>query len=138
MAEENRRLDGVVAGKPPPSVICFFWAGYRLAAAGEIDARIAFGIVAEHDFAGAHGFGRRAVNDELTQVVEVSALKKTGLDNLVDAILVHDETRPDPGIAFALSRLAPSPTEPMPMFVTMSDVNITTIKAARTLASMSA
>ena len=33
----------------------------------------------------------------------------------VDALLVHDETRPDPGIAFALSRLAPQPTEPTPM-----------------------
>ena len=31
------------------------------------------------------------------------------------ALLVHDETRPDPGIAFALSRLAPQPTEPTPM-----------------------
>jgi hypothetical protein len=27
------------------------------AAAGEVDARVALGIVAEHDFAGAHGFG---------------------------------------------------------------------------------
>ena len=31
------------------------------------------------------------------------------------ALLVHDETRPDPGIVFALSRLAPQPTEPTPM-----------------------
>ena len=35
----------------------------------------------------------------------------------VDALLVHDEARPDPGIAFALSRLAPDPTEPTPMGV---------------------
>jgi 2-oxoglutarate/2-oxoacid ferredoxin oxidoreductase subunit beta len=35
----------------------------------------------------------------------------------VDALLVHDEAREDPGIAFALSRLAPNPTEPTPMGV---------------------
>ena len=35
----------------------------------------------------------------------------------VDALLVHDESRGDPGIAFALSRLAPNPTEPTPMGV---------------------
>jgi 2-oxoglutarate ferredoxin oxidoreductase subunit beta len=33
------------------------------------------------------------------------------------ALLVHDETRDDPGIAFALSRLAPNPDEPTPMGV---------------------
>ena len=32
-------------------------ADAEAAAAGEIDARVAFGIVAEHDFAGADGFG---------------------------------------------------------------------------------
>jgi 2-oxoglutarate ferredoxin oxidoreductase subunit beta len=35
----------------------------------------------------------------------------------VEALLVHDETREDPGIAFALSRLAPDPVEPTPMGV---------------------
>jgi 2-oxoglutarate/2-oxoacid ferredoxin oxidoreductase subunit beta len=35
----------------------------------------------------------------------------------VDALLVHDEQREDPGIAFALSRLSPEPTEPTPMGV---------------------
>ena len=35
----------------------------------------------------------------------------------VDALLVHDERRDDPGIAFALSRLSPEPTEPTPMGV---------------------
>ena len=34
-----------------------------------------------------------------------------------DAILVHDETRDDPGLAFALSRLANRPTEPTPIGV---------------------
>ena len=33
------------------------------------------------------------------------------------AILVHDETRDDPGLAFALSRIATSPHEPTPMGV---------------------
>ena len=32
----------------------------QAAAAGEIDARVAFGVVAKHDFAGAYGFGRDA------------------------------------------------------------------------------
>jgi len=34
-----------------------------------------------------------------------------------DRLLVHDETRPDPTLAFALSRLADSPTTPTPMGV---------------------
>jgi 2-oxoglutarate ferredoxin oxidoreductase subunit beta len=34
-----------------------------------------------------------------------------------DALLVHDETRPDPTLAFALSRLAPGPTSPTPVGV---------------------
>ena len=34
-----------------------------------------------------------------------------------DALLVHDETRPDPTLAFALSRLAPGPTAPTPVGV---------------------
>ena len=33
------------------------------------------------------------------------------------ALLVHDETRPDPTLAFALSRLAPGPTSPTPVGV---------------------
>ncbi len=34
-----------------------------------------------------------------------------------DRLLVHDETRPDPALAFALSRLSSSPTMPTPMGV---------------------
>jgi 2-oxoglutarate ferredoxin oxidoreductase subunit beta len=34
-----------------------------------------------------------------------------------DRLLVHDESRPDPTLAFALSRLADSPTTPTPMGV---------------------
>jgi 2-oxoglutarate/2-oxoacid ferredoxin oxidoreductase subunit beta len=34
-----------------------------------------------------------------------------------DRLLVHDEKRPDPTLAFALSRLADSPTVPTPMGV---------------------
>jgi len=34
-----------------------------------------------------------------------------------DAILVHDETRPEPGLAFMLSRLSGGPTEPTPVGV---------------------
>ena len=34
-----------------------------------------------------------------------------------DAILVHDEQRPDPGLAFALSRLSQGPHEPTPIGV---------------------
>ena len=32
-----------------------------------------------------------------------------------DALLVHDEHREDPGLAFALSRLAGGPTQPTPL-----------------------
>jgi 2-oxoglutarate ferredoxin oxidoreductase subunit beta len=35
----------------------------------------------------------------------------------VDAIAVHDETRPDPSVAFALSRLSTGPTMPTPIGV---------------------
>ena len=35
----------------------------------------------------------------------------------VDALLVHDEARHDPTVAFALSRLAETPTSPTPMGV---------------------
>ncbi len=34
-----------------------------------------------------------------------------------DAILIHDESRPEPGLAFMLSRLATGPTEPTPVGV---------------------
>ena len=34
-----------------------------------------------------------------------------------DAVLVHDETRPDPGLAFILSRLSDGPYEPTPIGV---------------------
>ena len=34
-----------------------------------------------------------------------------------DALLVHDEKREDPGLAFALSRLARGPYEPTPICV---------------------
>jgi 2-oxoglutarate ferredoxin oxidoreductase subunit beta len=34
-----------------------------------------------------------------------------------DALLVHDEKRDDPGLAFALSRLARGPYEPTPIGV---------------------
>ncbi len=34
-----------------------------------------------------------------------------------DALVVHDETRPNPAVAFALSRLAGGPTEPTPIGV---------------------
>jgi 2-oxoglutarate ferredoxin oxidoreductase subunit beta len=34
-----------------------------------------------------------------------------------EALLVHDEARPDPTLAFALSRLAPGPTAPTPVGV---------------------
>ncbi len=39
-----------------------------------------------------------------------------------DRLVVHDETRPDPTLAFALSRLASSPTQPTPVGV-FRDVN---------------
>ena len=34
-----------------------------------------------------------------------------------EAILVHDEARPEPGLAFTLSRLSAGPTEPTPVGV---------------------
>ncbi|MDW3179392.1 MAG: 2-oxoacid:ferredoxin oxidoreductase subunit beta [Acidimicrobiia bacterium] len=34
-----------------------------------------------------------------------------------DALVIHDEARPDPAVAFALSRLASGPTEPTPVGV---------------------
>jgi 2-oxoglutarate ferredoxin oxidoreductase subunit beta len=38
-----------------------------------------------------------------------------------DALLVHDEARPDPGVAFMLSRLARGPYEPTPIGIIRSD-----------------
>jgi 2-oxoglutarate ferredoxin oxidoreductase subunit beta len=60
---------------------------------------------------GADGH-RGVVMDERgqLQVVEVAEVGES-------ALLVHDEARADPGLAFALSRLAASPHEPTPMGV---------------------
>jgi 2-oxoglutarate ferredoxin oxidoreductase subunit beta len=44
------------------------------------------------------------------QIVDVASVGE-------DRLLVHDEARPDPTLAFALSRLADSPTTPTPMGV---------------------
>jgi 2-oxoglutarate ferredoxin oxidoreductase subunit beta len=51
----------------------------------------------------ANGFGE-------LEIVDVASVGE-------DRLLVHDETRPDPTLAFALSRLAVSPTVPTPMGV---------------------
>jgi len=51
----------------------------------------------------ANGFGE-------LEIVEVAAVGE-------DRLLIHDEARPDPTLAFALSRLADSPTVPTPMGV---------------------
>jgi 2-oxoglutarate/2-oxoacid ferredoxin oxidoreductase subunit beta len=45
--------------------------------------------------------------------LEIVAVADVGLDGL----LVHDEQRDDPGLAFALSRLARGPYEPTPIGV---------------------
>ena len=45
--------------------------------------------------------------------LEIVDVASVGEENL----LVHDESRPDPTLAFALSRLADSPTQPTPMGV---------------------
>jgi 2-oxoglutarate ferredoxin oxidoreductase subunit beta len=45
--------------------------------------------------------------------LEVVSVSDVGLD----AVLVHDEKRPDPGFAFRLSRLAYGPYEPTPIGV---------------------
>lgn len=55
-----------------------------------------------------HGVVQR--DDGRLEIVDV---KDVG----VDALLVHDETRPDPGLAFALSRLSRGPYEPTPIGV---------------------
>jgi 2-oxoglutarate ferredoxin oxidoreductase subunit beta len=60
---------------------------------------------------GADGHRGVVMNDrgqlEIAEVAEVGE----------EAVLVHDETREDPGLAFALSRLARGPHEPTPMGV---------------------
>jgi len=54
------------------------------AATGQVDARIAFGVVAEHDFAGAHGFGRDAgISLQAHTEVWSSAPGAGSTDNLV-------------------------------------------------------
>jgi 2-oxoglutarate ferredoxin oxidoreductase subunit beta len=45
--------------------------------------------------------------------LEIVSVADTG----IDALLVHDEHRADPGLAFALSRLAQGPYEPTPIGV---------------------
>jgi 2-oxoglutarate/2-oxoacid ferredoxin oxidoreductase subunit beta len=45
--------------------------------------------------------------------LEIVAVAEAGLDTL----LVHDEARADPGLAFGLSRLARGPYEPTPIGV---------------------
>ena len=45
--------------------------------------------------------------------VEIANVSEVGIESL----LVHDETRPDPSTAFALSRLAKGPNEPTPVGV---------------------
>jgi 2-oxoglutarate ferredoxin oxidoreductase subunit beta len=45
--------------------------------------------------------------------LEIVSVAEVGLD----ALLVHDEKRDDPGLAFALSRLARGPYEPTPIGV---------------------
>jgi 2-oxoglutarate ferredoxin oxidoreductase subunit beta len=56
---------------------------------------------------GEHGVVMR---DGRAEVVEVDSVGE-------DALLVHDETREDPSVAFALSRLASGPTMPTPIGV---------------------
>jgi len=55
-------------------------------------------------------FGVAADPDGGVKIVEVA---EAG----VDALLVHDETRRDPSLAFALSRLSSGPYEPTPVGV---------------------
>jgi len=63
---------------------------------------ITFGAEGEH--------GVRLSGDGRLELVEVA-------DVGIDAILVHDEARDNPGLAFQLSRLAKGPTEPTPIGV---------------------
>ncbi|MCU1491714.1 MAG: 2-oxoacid:ferredoxin oxidoreductase, beta subunit [Acidimicrobiaceae bacterium] len=57
--------------------------------------------------------GERGVVLERDGTLKVALVSQVG----EDAILVHDESRDDPGLAFLLSRLSSSPTEPTPMGV---------------------
>ena len=59
---------------------------------------------------GPHGEKGVVVDRAGARVVDVADVGE-------DAILVHDETREDPGVAFALSRLARGPYEPTPVGV---------------------
>ena len=51
--------------------------------------------------------GVRMKSDGQLEIVDVAAVGE-------DALLVHDERRDDPSLAFAMSRLAGGPTEPTP------------------------
>ena len=64
-------------------------------------------------FGAEQEFGVRLNEYGEAQVVNVA-------DVGVDALLVHDEARHDPTVAFALSRLAEAPTSPTPMGVLRS------------------
>ena len=57
---------------------------------------------------GEHGIALRS--DGTLEIVEVAAVGE-------DALLVHDETRENPGLAFRLSRIARGPYEPTPIGV---------------------
>ena len=52
--------------------------------------------------------GVRMKSDGQLEIVDVAEVGE-------DALLVHDEKRDDPGLAFAMSRLAGGPTEPTPL-----------------------
>jgi 2-oxoglutarate ferredoxin oxidoreductase subunit beta len=68
---------------------------------------------------GQHGVALNAFGE--CEIVEVADVGESGL-------LVHDEHRPDPTLAFALSRLADRPTEPTPIGV-FRDVDRPTYEA---------
>jgi 2-oxoglutarate ferredoxin oxidoreductase subunit beta len=57
---------------------------------------------------GEHGIALRS--DGTLEIVEVAQVSE-------DALLVHDETRENPGLAFQLSRIARGPFEPTPIGV---------------------
>ena len=61
---------------------------------------------------GAEG-EERGVVQRADGSLEIVSVADVGLD----ALLVHDEAREDPGLAFALSRLARGPYEPTPIGV---------------------
>jgi 2-oxoglutarate ferredoxin oxidoreductase subunit beta len=61
---------------------------------------------------GAEG-SERGVIQRADGSLEIVSVADVGLD----ALLVHDEARDDPGLAFALSRLAHGPYEPTPIGV---------------------